>query len=382
MIIVNPSSNNPSPFRAIEAPIWCAYLASYLEVDEILDAEMEGLSVEETIERIGGRQCVLVAMGSNPSASSTPKMGIINELRKGLKSVSVAGLHPQGLADPLPVVTLSRKLRDVTPSWDLVDFSKYKAHNWHCFHDLDSRGNYGVVYSSFGCPFNCYFCNIKALYGGITFRKPRDVVDEIGCLVSKGVKNLKFCDELFALNESHVIEICGGISDYNLNIWAYARADTITPKLLKTMKGAGFNWLAYGFEGKDKGDQLQAVKMTRDAGINIMGNFMFGLPGETMDDMKRSFASALNLHCEYINFYVALPYPGSEWYAGLKEKPTDWSSFNQYSEKICADPETVRFRDDAYHTYITNPEYLSMIKGKFGDRVVQELRDMAEWRFR
>ncbi|KKN31718.1 hypothetical protein LCGC14_0821030, partial [marine sediment metagenome] len=199
MIIVNPSSNNPSPFRAIEAPIWCAYLASYLEVDEILDAEMEGLSVEETIERIGGRQCVLVAMGSNPSASSTPKMGIINELRKGLKSVSVAGLHPQGLADPLPVVTLSRKLRDVTPSWDLVDFSKYKAHNWHCFHDLDSRGNYGVVYSSFGCPFNCYFCNIKALYGGITFRKPRDVVDEIGCLVSKGVKNLKFCDELFAL---------------------------------------------------------------------------------------------------------------------------------------------------------------------------------------
>ncbi len=380
MIIVNPNNRVSGKFSAIEAPIWCAYLAN--NGDEIWD-----LQVKDSVDLIRtGEEALIVVMGANPSASSTPKMvgaRIVEEELKRLNITSrVAGLHPTATGEASYPIPSPQELTKIKPRWDLVDFSKYKAHNWHCFHDLDSRGNYGVVYSSFGCPFNCYFCNIKALYKGITFRKPKDVVDEIGYLVSRSVKNLKFCDELFALNEAHVTEICEGISNYNLNIWAYARADTITPKLLKTMKGAGFNWLAYGFEGKDKGDQLQAVKMTRDAGINVMGNFMFGLPDETMDDMKRSFASALNLHCEYINFYVALPYPGSKWYADLKDKPTDWSSFNQYSENICADPEVIKFRDRAYRAYITNPEYLSMIKGKFGDRAVQELRDMAEWRFR
>ena len=383
MIIVNPNNRTPGKFAAIEPPIWCAYLASYLKTDEILDAEMEGLSIGETVDRINGRDCVLMAMGVNPSASSTPKMGVVNELRKRLKgNVSVSGLHPQGLEDTLPIVTLSPKLRGLAPSWDLIDFSKYKAHNWHCFHDLDSRWNYGVVYSSFGCPFNCYFCNIKTLYKGITFREPQDVVDEIAYLVSRGVRNLKFCDELFALNEKHVSKICDGIKDFNLNIWAYARADTITKEMLVKMKGAGFNWLAYGFDGTGKGDPYEAVRMTRDVGINVMGNFMFGLPGETMEDMLKTYRVANELQCEYINFYVALPYPGSEWYESLTDKPTDWDSFNQYSHNICADPKIVKFRDEAYHSYITNPEYLSMIKGKFGDRAVNELKEMAEWRFR
>ncbi len=382
LVIVNPNSKIPGKFAAIEPPIWCAYLASYTGASEILDAEREGLSIDETIERIGSRYPILVSMGANPSASSTPKMSIVEELRKRLVNASVAGLHPQGSECSLPIITLSPKVRDAIPSWESVDFSKYKAHNWHCFHDLDSRWNYGVVYSSFGCPFKCYFCNIHTLYKGITFRKPQDVVDEIGYMVSRGVKNLKFCDELFALNERHVTKICDGIKDFNLNIWAYARADTITPKLLKVMKDAGINWLAYGFDGSGKGDPFKATQMTRDAGINTMGNFMFGLPGESMDDMNRTLEVAMAIQCEYVNFYVALPYPGSKWYEGLKNKPTDWSSFNQYSPHICADPEVVKFRDDAYYSYITNSDYLGMIQRKFGDRVVDELKEMAEWRFR
>ena len=77
MIIVNPPSYNPSPFKAIEAPIWCAYLAAYSNADgytpTILDAEAEGLSIEQTVEKVGFQACILVAMGTNPSASSTPK---------------------------------------------------------------------------------------------------------------------------------------------------------------------------------------------------------------------------------------------------------------------------------------------------------------------
>jgi len=372
MIIVNPNSKVPGKFSAIEPPIWCAYLAA--DGDRIVD-----LQVEKAITINNGEDVLIVVMGNNPSASSTPKMLEVQKLLRQIPNAKIAGLHPIATEEATYPMPTREELVKITPRWDLIDFSKYKAHNWHCLHDLDSRGNYGVVYSSFGCPFSCYFCNIHTLYSGITFRKPQDVIDEIGYLVSKGVKNLKFCDELFALNKQHVFDICDGIKDFNLNIWAYARADTITSELLKKMKGAGFNWLAYGFDGGDKGNPSEAVKMTREAGINVMGNFMFGLPG---DDMKRTFAMAVDLQCEFVNFYVALPYPGSEWYESLKDKSTDWSSFNQYSPNICADYEVVKFRDEAYLRYITRPEYLKMIREKFGDKAKAHILEMAEWRFR
>ena len=174
--------------------------------------------------------------------------------------------------------------------------------------------------------------------------------------------------------------------DYNLNIWAYGRGDTVDSKMLRKMKKAGINWIAYGFETAKEmkfiARNSDAVEMTRDAGINIMANFMFGLPGETEDDWQASLDMAVRENFEFVNFYVALPYPGSEWYASLKEKPTDWSRFNQFSPDICADPKVVRFRDEAYHSYITRPEYLSMVKSKFGEKAEDHIKEMAQRRIR
>ena len=82
MIIVNPNNKTPGKFSAIEPPVWCAYLASYYGSDEILDAELEGLSVEETVARVGSVQAEIVSMGANPSASSTPKARVTLDLAK------------------------------------------------------------------------------------------------------------------------------------------------------------------------------------------------------------------------------------------------------------------------------------------------------------
>ncbi|KKL89940.1 hypothetical protein LCGC14_1909680, partial [marine sediment metagenome] len=85
---------------------------------------------------------------------------------------------------------------------------------------------------------------------------------------------------------------------YKLNIWAYARVGTVSQSLLHTMKRAGINWLAYGFEtaspevrkniSKSVSDEqtFHTIRMTREAGINIIGNFMFGLPGDSLETME------------------------------------------------------------------------------------------------
>ena len=383
MIIVNPNHRNPSPMAAIEPPIWAAYLASYYGAHSIIDAELEGLTVDETAKRVGNQQAVIVSMGANPSASSTPKAGVSLEIAKRLPNSILAGLHFGNMPDAM-------QLKNITPAWELIDFSKYRAHNWHCLHDVSTRANYGVVYTSFGCPFNCDYCNIQSLYKGVSYRKPQDVVDEVGYMVSKGIKNLKICDELFALNETHITEVCEGIKDFNLNVWAYARADVITPRLLEVMKDGGINWLAYGFEGASmgKGSPYKAVEMTREAGINTMGNFMFGLPGDTEETMQRTLDMAHDLNCEWVNFYCTMAYPGSKLYEDTNQDdlPSRWEDYGQYSPNAKPLPtehltseQVLEFRDHAFNSYFKREEYLSMIWQKFGKQAVNHIRRMLEW---
>jgi len=134
---------------------------------------------------------------------------------------------------------------------------KYRAHNWHCLADIHHRQPYGVIYTSLGCPFHCSFCCIHALFGkpGIRYRSAQKVIEEIDFLVKTfNIRHFKIADELFTLDERHVTEICNSIIDrkYDLNIWAYARPDTVTSRMLKKMKKAGIHWLAYGFESANQ----------------------------------------------------------------------------------------------------------------------------------
>jgi len=380
-ILINPKGNNPfSELKAIETPVWCAMLAQ--DGDTIIDNEVSPIA-----ETGNNSEILIVVMGNNPSVSSTPKMPEAYKLLKKYPNAKLTGLHPMATGEATftipPAVELSKIKR---ARWELLDMSKYRAHNWHCLQDLNSRGGYASLYTSFGCPFDCSFCNIHTIYRNrsVYYRNPQDVIAEIDLLVNKyGVKNLKFCDELFTLNKEHVTAICSGIKDYHLNIWAYARVGTVDRKLLYTMKEAGINWLCYGFESgnpairdgvsKHYGDILETVEMTRDAGININGNFMFGLPGDTMATMAETLQMADRLNCEWVNFYCAMPYPGSKLYKGENK---DWGSYNQLENTAVA-PEVKKFRDWAFTRYFTNPKYLKMIKEKFGDKAVEHINMMV-----
>ena len=124
--------------------------------------------------------------------------------------------------------------------------SKYKAHNWHTFYDLESRNSYASLQTSLGCPFKCTFCCINAPFESnqIRFWSPDNVINQIDELVNKyNIKNIKIPDEMFVLNTKQVISICDKIIErnYDLNFWAYARIDTLqNPNMLEKMKKAKF----------------------------------------------------------------------------------------------------------------------------------------------
>lgn len=294
--------------------------------------------------------------------------------------------------------------------WHLLPMDRYRAHNWQCFGDLGSRQPYASIYTSLGCPFRCSFCCINAPFGTNRYRmrSPEAVVSEIDLLYRDyGVKTFKIIDEMFVLNDRHVNGICAGLAAKpyagELNIWAYARVDTVKNDQLPLLRAAGLRWLALGIESGsahvrdgaeksfDQDDIREIVRQIQTAGINVIGNYIFGLPDDDLTTMRQTLDLAKELNCEFVNFYSAMAYPGSPLYdSAVKEGlelPETWSGFSQHSVDCRplptehVDAATVlRFRDDAFHEYFANKRYLDMATQKFGVETRRHIEEMAEKR--
>lgn len=434
----------------------------------VIDANAENISPEEIASRVNALNPLLSAVivyGSQPSAS-TQNMSVAGRICKALKEsttakVAMGGLHPSalprrtmqeesvdfvvegegpytlsGLVRLLktgrgrheevpglwyredgairnnPTAPLIKNLDEGLPvaAWDLLPMHRYRAHNWHCFDDIKNRMPYGAIYTSLGCPYSCIFCCINAPFGkpGIRYRSPELIAEEVGLLVTKyGVKNLKIVDELFVLDERHYMSVLDLLikRGYGLNIWAYARIDTIKKENLKKIKQGGINWLALGIESANPDVRDGALKRMRvkdiktvvtaiqDAGIRVIGNFIFGLPDDNAETMQQTFDLAVDLNCEFANFYCAMAYPGSKLYEmAVKENwqfPCQWHGFSQHSYEMVPLPtkyvsavEVLRFRDEAFQRYFESASYLDMLEKKFGPDIKKHVQEMTRTRLK
>lgn len=291
-------------------------------------------------------------------------------------------------------------------AWDMLPMDAYRAHNWHCFDHIDQRTPYATLYTSLGCPFKCTFCCINAPFGkpSIRYWDPEFVITELDILATKyGVKNIKIADEMFVLQEDHVMRLCDLIIErgYDFNFWAYARVDTVKDRFLEKLKKAGFNWLCLGIESKskhvrdgaqkghyDEQDIVEVVRKIQDAGIYIIANYMFGLPDDNHASMRETLDLAKELNCEWANFYSGMAYPGSQLYGLALQNgwslPEKWHDFSQHSYEQLPLPtdhltagQVLSFRDSAWQEYNTNPVYLDMIKAKFGQGVLDHINKLT-----
>jgi radical SAM superfamily enzyme YgiQ (UPF0313 family) len=303
-------------------------------------------------------------------------------------------------------------------AWDLLPMDRYRAHNWHCLGGRD-RQPYAALYTTLGCPYHCSFCCIQAPFksgeraagrdtSANTYRfwHPDTVIEQIDLLVNRyGVRNLKIADEMFVLNKRHVLAICDRIIErgYDLNIWAYSRVDTIKDGMLDKLKAAGFHWLAFGIEAGadrvranvdkaiDQDEVYKVIRRVRDAGINVIGNYIFGLPEDDQETMQATLDLATDLNCEFANFYSAMAYPGSPLHAMAVRQgvplPAAWTGYSQHSRDCLPLPtryltsrDVLRFRDEAFMKYYTNPNYLKMIEQRFGLETVAQIRQITGYR--
>jgi anaerobic magnesium-protoporphyrin IX monomethyl ester cyclase len=170
--------------------------------------------------------------------------------------------------------------------------------------------------------------------------------------------------------------------------------------MVEKLKRAGVSWLAFGIEaaservrddvekGFDQNDIGKTIDKVRAAGIHVIGNFIFGLPEDNLSSMQATLDLAVELNCEFANFYVAMAYPGSQLYNDALKKdwplPETWNGYSQHAvdtlplpTKYLSAAEVLQFRDDAFQFYFKNPNYLTMISRKFGPETSAHIGEMA-----
>lgn len=310
-------------------------------------------------------------------------------------------------------------------AWDLLPFKirpldLYRAPMWHADYIEENRTPYAAIQTSLGCQFGCNFCMINIInrsdneeigdasnYSVMRYWSPQFIINEFEKLISLGVYTIKITDELFLFNRKYYVPLCEMLRDRGygdkLRMWAYSRVDTVKrPDLLRLVRAAGIKWLALGIESGDKSVRLevskgkfedvdisQVIKQVHQADIEVMANYIFGLPGDSKESMEKTLNLSLELCTLGWNAYAAMALPGSRLYKdaiinGIKLPETYESfSFHSYNsqplptEHLTAE-EILEFRDNAFITYHNNPLFLEKVKNKFGQKAVDNVKSMLK----
>jgi radical SAM superfamily enzyme YgiQ (UPF0313 family) len=222
--------------------------------------------------------------------------------KEGGLVVSTAARERIGDLDSLPIPDRSL----------IVDFEKYP------------KWMFGTVMASRGCPFDCSFCNSKAIWGTATrFRTPENVVRELEIVHNAyGTREFNFLDDTFNFGD-RAVRICDLIRERELDIsWSCnIRLDNVTKEMAYAMASAGCYYVRAGVESGNQGvlnamgkgvtleRMKKSVDIIRGAGMGLMALLILGDLHENESTMADSEAFVDELRADFVRFTMLIPYP-------------------------------------------------------------------------
>ena len=180
------------------------------------------------------------------------------------------------------------------PMWELINLKRYASMS---------------IQFSRGCPFNCEFCNVTALFGHLPrIKTAGQVIAELDALYSLGWRGQTFfVDDNFIINKKYLktrllpslVEWRKGKKGMPFNTEASVNiADD--EQLMKMMVEAGFDTVFIGIETPNeeslaecnkkqnqKRDLIGNVKLIHRAGLQVQGGFIVGFDNDTRSIFQR-----------------------------------------------------------------------------------------------
>ncbi|MBN1232092.1 MAG: radical SAM protein [Candidatus Coatesbacteria bacterium] len=257
------------------------------------------------------------------------------------------------------------------------------------------------VISSRGCPYHCIYCLETSVFYGKTnyrMRNPVKVVDEIEYIVKEfKVEEVYFDDSSFTTNIKHARSISSEILDRGLKIYWSCMADARTDEeTLLLMKKSGCRGLKFGVESADENilknikkplDLETVIKFTetcRKLGLYTHATYMFGLPGENKETIKKTIDFAFKLRTSTAQFSLATPYPGTEFYSFLVEnnylKTRDFRQFEGGNSSVISYPSISYKEIEEAVRYTKKRKMIALLKDPIQlSKYIVKLSRMEGW---
>jgi anaerobic magnesium-protoporphyrin IX monomethyl ester cyclase len=246
------------------------------------------------------------------------------------------------------------------PAWHLFPIHKYGLLPF-----ADIAKPVLTISGSRGCPYRCDYCSLIHT-GGKTFRRrdPIKIVDEYEYMVDRyGVKQIGFIDPIFPLIKKDLKPLCEEIIKRGLDkrcVWlSETRADRLDKETSELMYRGGCRRVLMGIEsGSDmllgNVNKTLTTSSVRDgvanahaAGLQTVGLFMLGLPGETPETSLQTIEFAVELDLDFAKFAITTPFPGSKLFDDAWQKTLfrdDWENYTTFNP----DPDRLLYHPHGY----------------------------------
>ncbi|MFH1416770.1 MAG: radical SAM protein [Planctomycetota bacterium] len=217
------------------------------------------------------------------------------------------------------------------------------------------RADEAVLFTSRGCPFRCTYCSTQGHWQGYRRFSAAYVVREIEHITSllPQVRSVYILDDLYVADRRRLREMVRLMESSGLNrrltYHGFVRSNLVDDELCELLRRMNVSAIRFGAEsGSDAVLRLmerggkcsvathqRAIDQAHNHGLKCGASFMFGFPGETRDDLLRTFdfirQNADKMFVE--GLYLAVPLPGAElwkWASGrgLVSETMDWRRLN------------------------------------------------------
>ena len=342
--LINPNINGEYPQPPLGLLSVAASCIQHGDDVMLIDANAHKLPAKKVIEQI---ECVDMVGITATSLSYPVALELAKDIKSEYHKVLILGgiyatLFPEeiikdGIFDAVVVgegekVMPLIKQKGIYKSDVPVDLDELPPLPYHLLDGFRPRIAYGKhqpfmpILTARGCPFKCSFCSNPVFGNKYRAMRVDRVMAEINLLRQNyGVKEIKIYDDIFTLDKDRACEISHFIG--NRLAWScMTRVNMVNRPVLAAMQSGGCYSIAYGLESGDadilksisKNTTLeqaeQAVRYTKEVGINVIGYFMLGAPGETFETIDKTVNFAIELGLDHAQFSIATALPGSELY--------------------------------------------------------------------
>jgi radical SAM superfamily enzyme YgiQ (UPF0313 family) len=178
-----------------------------------------------------------------------------------------------------------------------------------------------------GCPLRCSYCHYGHLRRKTTFLNAAEVSRRVGILMERGAKEIRFVDPVFNANPGFQ-GILNSLRNLNrkgsLKFFAEVQADLLTPDQIHGLAEAGFSELEAGVQSLDplvlrlirRPVRIEPLEknllLMAHEGIRVTIDLMYGLPGQTLREVRHSLQWAWQFKGANVQCLQTLLLPGTD----------------------------------------------------------------------